>query len=397
MRILSVMLIVLLLVSCTPSQASVQTKWNETQTKISALIQQVEQLKGTLQSAWEDDAKQPDPLTHLASETSLVKQNLKSRSDLLNQVKSLVDSLSKLPEKHLDDSMKVQKENQAKYVELALSGLESEQAFFNQVATGKFMQTDLKAAAQTIEGNRDAQESVLQVPTGEPSVPVQTSSEPVAKTPKYRLNQASQLFEPIGDNPEKMVLLTFDDVPITGSAQESLRIAKYLKDQNVPAIFFVYGAFMHDQVGKDTVKAIYDLGFAIGNHTQNHPDLTTLSEDGMRQEMKILNDQIVELTGEKPRYFRPPFGSTNEAVSKVAREEGMIPMNWTYGYDWEGDYQDATALADIMVNTPHLTPGANLLLHDRTNTADAIERIVTGLKGKGYGFIAPEDISDEAH
>nr|WP_316046622.1 hypothetical protein [Planococcus glaciei] len=67
-------------------------------------------------------------------------------------------------------------------------------------------------------------------------------------------------------------------------------------------------------------------------------------------------------------------------------------MNWTYGYDWEKQYMDAAALTDIMVNTEFLRNGANLLMHDREWTAQALPGIIEGLRAKGYSFVEPDEI-----
>ena len=76
----------------------------------------------------------------------------------------------------------------------------------------------------------------------------------------------------------------------------------------------------------------------------------------------------------------------------LVEAEGMLLMHWSYGYDWEKQYSEAEALADIMVNTEFLRNGANLLMHDRAWTAQALPAIIEGLKNKGYGFIDPADI-----
>ena len=70
----------------------------------------------------------------------------------------------------------------------------------------------------------------------------------------------------------------------------------------------------------------------------------------------------------------------------------MLLMNWSYGYDWEKKYMEATALTDIMVNTELLRDGSNLLMHDRQWTADALKGIVEGLRAKGYELIDPATI-----
>ena len=120
------------------------------------------------------------------------------------------------------------------------------------------------------------------------------------------------------------------------------------------------------------LKEIHDLGFEIGNHTYNHFNMQELTPEDVRLEIADTSDLIEEAIGERPRFFRAPFGVNSEASIKVAEEENMTVMNWTYGFDWEPDYQESSALADIMVNTEMLSDGANLLMHDRSWTAEAL-------------------------
>ena len=389
MRIFSVIIIVLLLVGCQPSEASVQKSWSETREELVIIINDIEALKSELQTSWDEDVKHPEGNRHLGDSDSLVQRNLARREELITKARSKADELLKLNSDLLTETQRSQRDELHHYINSSLEGLAIEHNFFARIAGGSFPLDDLDQMAESIEVVREEQQASLTV---EP----ETTEPDVTTQPRYRLNQATQLFEPIGDNPAKAVLLTFDDVPLTGDAQHSLKIAQELKALEVPAVFFVYGAYLNSEIGRQTVKAIHDLGFPLGNHSQNHPDLTTLSPDDIRLEMTLVNDQLLEITGEKPRYFRPPYGATNATVAAIAREEGMIPMNWTYGYDWEGDYQTPTALSDVMVNTALLTPGANLLMHDRNNTAEAIASIVRGLQAKGYTFIVPQEISDEA-
>lgn len=65
-------------------------------------------------------------------------------------------------------------------------------------------------------------------------------------------------------------------------------------------------------------------------------------------------------------------------------------MNWTYGYDWEKGFQEKDALTEIMINSPYLNSGANLLMHDRKWTSAALEGIVKGLQEKGYEIVDPD-------
>ena len=203
--------------------------------------------------------------------------------------------------------------------------------------------------------------------------------------PQYVLNEANWSFKPISDAPEKVVLLTIDDAP----DKRSLEMAKTLKSLNAPAIFFVNGHFLDTDAEKAILMEIHEMGFAIGNHTQTHANLKQLTEEEQRAEILQINETVEAITGEKPKFFRAPFGSNTDFSRELVKSEGMLLMNWTYGYDWEKQYQDAGALTDIMINSEYLTNGANLLMHDREWTAAALEGIVEGLREKGYGMIDP--------
>lgn len=203
----------------------------------------------------------------------------------------------------------------------------------------------------------------------------------------YKVNEANwtvQSEESEGDE----VLLTFDDAP----DKNAVKIAEILAENKVPAIFFVNGMFLQDEEGRNALKKIKDMGFAIGNHTTTHASLPDLSEEEQLEELKETDELVEEITGEKPAFFRAPFGQNTPFSDEYAKEHGMIKMNWTYGYDFEAEYQDAEALTDVTLNTELLTDGANILMHDREWTKEAIGPIIEGFNEKGYYFIDPQYI-----
>ncbi|HEX5565022.1 MAG TPA: polysaccharide deacetylase family protein [Sporosarcina sp.] len=204
-------------------------------------------------------------------------------------------------------------------------------------------------------------------------------------TPLYELNPKTYSIQPIGEANPKVVLLTIDDAP----DKRALDMAKTLKSLEAPAIFFVNGHFITTDEKKAILKEIHDMGFMIGNHTMTHPNLKTLSEEEQREEIIAVNDIIEEVTGERPLFFRAPFGANTDFSRALAIDEGMQLMNWSYGYDFEKEYMTKEKIADIMVNTELLRNGSNLLMHDRDWTADALGDIVNGLRDKGYEFVDP--------
>ncbi|WP_444684114.1 polysaccharide deacetylase family protein [Alkalicoccus luteus] len=211
-------------------------------------------------------------------------------------------------------------------------------------------------------------------------------NEEAAEPAYYVAGDAS--IQPLEDAEEEIVLMTIDDAPDNHGVQ----MAEALAEMDTPAIFFVNGHFITSDEGKEQLEEIYELGFEIGNHTMSHPNLSDVSAEETEAEIVELNDMIEEITGERPRFFRAPFGVNTDASEEIVEAEGMQSMNWTYGYDWEADYMEAGPLAEIMVETENLRSGANLLMHDREHSLEALEDIVEGLRGKGYDFVDPDEI-----
>ncbi|WP_422123648.1 polysaccharide deacetylase family protein [Planococcus sp. X10-3] len=242
------------------------------------------------------------------------------------------------------------------------------------------------AGGNTEENSEDAtdettDETAIEEADEEPEEVVETE-------PLYRVNPVNASVEPIADANAEAVLLTIDDAP----DKHGVAMAETLKELGVPAIFFVNGHFLDTDEEKESLKKIHEMGFAIGNHTYSHPNLKNIPEEQQREEIIALSDLVEEIIGERPQFFRAPHGVNTDFSRALVEEEGMVLMNWTFGYDWEQQYMDADALADIMVNTELMRNGANLLMHDRAWSAEALPAIVQGLNDKGYDFIDPNDI-----
>ena len=216
----------------------------------------------------------------------------------------------------------------------------------------------------------------------------------------YEVNQETWSITPLDDANEKVVLLTIDDAP-DGHA---LEMAETLQALDANAIFFVNGHFLESDEQKETIKEIFNMGFMIGNHTYSHPLLPDLTEEEQKEEIVTVSDMVEEIIGERPKFFRAPHGENTDYTKQLAKEEGMILMNWSYGYDYFEPYMDKEKLTTAMitgegpevgVSYSLLKPGANLLMHDREWTAAALHDIVVGLRDKGYEIVDPKLIKTE--
>lgn len=257
-------------------------------------------------------------------------------------------------------------------------------------------------ASDESDTGADSTEQVADTETAEDENSDDTTKEEEADaeieevTYQYQVNRDTFAIEPIDpeeNSDEKLVLLTFDDAPY-GNTME---IAKALEERDVSAIFFVNGMYMEEEEGFETMQEIHDMGFEIGNHTYTHATLNDgmYSQEDIHSEIFKTGDIVEEAIGERPRFFRAPHGIMTDYAEQVVAEDGMSWMNWSFGYDWEVQYQDAQALADITLNTPLLGDGTNILMHDREWTASAVPAIVDGLLEQGFTIVDPKLITHE--
>jgi peptidoglycan/xylan/chitin deacetylase (PgdA/CDA1 family) len=181
------------------------------------------------------------------------------------------------------------------------------------------------------------------------------------------------------------VYLTFDDGPSVYTPQ----ILSELQAKGVPATFFVVGqnAAQHPSF----VQQEHADGEGIGDHTWDHPDLTTLPPDQVRSELQSTADEIASLTGARPALWRPPYGAFNDIVTAIASSLGLSMRLW------DVDPADFTTPGtDVIVSrvVDNVSPGAIIILHDgspdgsedRSQTVAALPTIIDTLRARGYSF-----------
>ncbi|MDQ0168157.1 polysaccharide deacetylase family protein, partial [Bacillus horti] len=84
-----------------------------------------------------------------------------------------------------------------------------------------------------------------------------------------------------------------------------------------------------------------------------------------------------------------PFGQNSDVSLEIIREEGMQTMNWSNGsLDWELK-QPEEIVEQVLSNMKN---GDNILFHDKTITAEALEPILKELKAQGYKFVVPTEV-----
>ncbi len=175
----------------------------------------------------------------------------------------------------------------------------------------------------------------------------------------------------------RQLLLTFDDGPHPVTTPQVLDI---LKRWNVKGIFFVVG--MNARKYPDLVRRIHAEGHTIGNHTWYHLNLKKFGPERILKEIRETNDLIQQITGVRPRLFRPPYGSLNASVVEILRQEGMDIMLWTFDpRDWRNRSMVQTVAS--LKKQLHLENGGKggiILLHDPLpSTAASLEPLLAAL------------------
>jgi len=179
------------------------------------------------------------------------------------------------------------------------------------------------------------------------------------------------------------VYLTFDDGPSVYTPQ----ILSVLRSKGVGATFFVVGE--HATQFPSYVQQESTEGMVVGDHTWDHPDLTTLSPEQVRSELESAADEIESLTGERPTLWRAPYSLTNATVNEVASSLGLTRV----GADVNSrDYLEPGTDAIVSAVLDNVHDGSIVQLHDgspddsedRSQTAAALPTIIDELRARGY-------------
>lgn len=180
--------------------------------------------------------------------------------------------------------------------------------------------------------------------------------------------------------------LTFDDGP---NATVTPRVLDVLKQHNVRATFFVIG--IHVQGNEALLRRIHAEGHEIGNHTWNHPDLTTLSPADVQSQIQMTQNIVGRAGVPLPQLLRPPYGSVNDMVKSQAH---MTIVRWNIDPD---DWQvlDSQKVYDNVMATAK--PGGVVLMHDiYPSTADALGPVIDSLQQKYQLVTASQLLQIEA-
>ncbi|MFH9670869.1 polysaccharide deacetylase family protein [Streptomyces sp. NPDC017405] len=160
-----------------------------------------------------------------------------------------------------------------------------------------------------------------------------------------------------GTGHPRHIALTFDDGP---DPESTPRFLDALDALGVRATFFVLGehAVRHPGVVRETVRRGHELGVHGWRHTRPWRPAPARDAEEVARAVRVVHD----LTGRRPRWYRPPYGILTAGRWRAARRAGLRTVLWSaWGRDWTAAATPASVRARIAAD---LRGGGTVLLHD---------------------------------
>ena len=188
--------------------------------------------------------------------------------------------------------------------------------------------------------------------------------------------------------------LTFDDGPWPGSTDV---ILDALRAHHVKAAFFIIGRY--GRQWPDLVRRIHAEGHLIGNHTFDHHRLGLFrGRCYWHAQIAAADDAIANITGSRPRLFRPPMGFKSPQLVLSAKCLGHQIVAWSRrGRD--GIATTPQRIIQSLAGT--VGAGDVVLLHDGrdpgsrrdvTATAIALPAVISAVCDRGISFVRLDEL-----
>lgn len=208
-------------------------------------------------------------------------------------------------------------------------------------------------------------------------------------------DNAKQEIKNIYSSEEKQVYLTFDDGPTRAVTPQILDI---LKNENVPATFFVLGYRV--ELAPELVKRAFEEGHYIANHGYSHKYSQIYNSPQETWNEYLQCEQAIKDALQNPDYnsylFRFPGGSSGGKYEKIKEEARQIFDENKVAYtNWNcltGDAAGAVTKEEqlkSMLDSKEDNQSIILLMHDAADkqvTIETLPEVIQYFKNEGYVF-----------
>lgn len=181
---------------------------------------------------------------------------------------------------------------------------------------------------------------------------------------------------------EKKVALSFD---AAWGNEDTQKILDTLAKYKVHATFFMTGGWVENY--PEDVKKIQAAGHDLANHSENHKNMSQLSDAECQDELMKVHNRVKELTGVEMKLFRPPYGDYDNHVIINAQKCGYFSMQWSVdSLDWKN--YGVESIIKTVTQHKDLQNGAIILMHNGAKyTAQALPTLIETLQKEGYEIV----------
>lgn len=184
---------------------------------------------------------------------------------------------------------------------------------------------------------------------------------------------------------EPVVSISFD---ASWGADKTLSILDILDRYDVKTTFFLVGGWVEKY--PEMVQEIFARGHEIGNHSNSHPHMSQLSEQKIREELRMMSDKVESLTGVRPTLFRPPYGDYNDRVILTVRGEGYEAVQWSIdSLDWKD-----RGTQDIIKQCTHRVENGDIVLfhNDSNDIVNALPTVIQHYQSLGFTIVPVSEL-----
>ena len=180
---------------------------------------------------------------------------------------------------------------------------------------------------------------------------------------------------------QKVLALTFN-VSST-SDEHTQRVVNALNNEGVHATFFVTGDWIREN--RTLAEQIVFYGHELMNLSDDHSLLRRLNTQHLRENLETCSQEIYEVMGVLPSFFRAPYGEYDTRLVEVANTLGMQAVQWSVD---SGDWRGLQADAIVRQTLNRAFPGGIVLLHSNLpQTALAMPLLLEQLRITGYEIL----------
>lgn len=192
-----------------------------------------------------------------------------------------------------------------------------------------------------------------------------------------------------GKRGSRSVALTFDDGPVVNDTE---RILDILQEHGVPAAFFCIGNRV--ETNPQLVQRMNAAGHLIGNHSYWHRTTFDLQSPRRIYDELVATDHVIEKAiGNRPAYFRPPYGVTNPMVAAAVRRGKYLTVGWSIR-SFDTVIKNREKLFRRI--TRSIKGGDIILLHDHgACTAAILPDLIRHIQSLGLKIVRLDEMIDE--